>query len=124
MIPKNPFNRGKPTPRGERKPSKHKNPQRNWAEPRDKVDAEGRCRRCHSPFRLEAAHIVPRSRIKPGPAENPLNIVPLCRHCHLAFDELGLDISAFLTSEEWEFAVGLVGEAEARRRIFNRREAA
>jgi hypothetical protein len=124
VIPKNPFDRAKPTPRGERKPTKHKNPQRSWAAPRDKVDAEGRCRRCHCRQGIEAAHIVPRSRVKPGPAEDQRNIIPLCRHCHQAFDELGLDLSPFLTVEEWEYSVDLVGEVEARRRVTNRREAA
>ena len=119
----NPF-RHKPTPRGERKPYKHRNPQRNWIAPRAKVDAEGRCRRCHTPHRLEAAHIIPRSRVKPGPAEDPRNIVPLCWSCHNLYDRMGLDLAPFLTTEEWEYAVGLVGEAEARRRIFNRRDAA
>lgn len=123
MIPKQPFERGKPTPRGDRKPTKHKNPQRDWADPWDKVRDEGRCRRCHSRWMLDPAHIVPRSRLKPGPAENPLNIIVLCRKCHNAYDELGLDLSPFLTTEEWEFAVGLVGESEARRRVTNKRAA-
>lgn len=119
------FDRSKPTPRGEREPAKHKNPQRNWAKARNKVASEGRCRRCHSRFGLEAAHIIPRSRISAGRGgEEALNIIPLCRWCHRAYDELGVDFSGYLTMPEWEYAVGLVGEAEARRRITNKRDAA
>lgn len=121
------FDRSKPTPRGERvrELPKRKNPQRSWRDARAKVDAEGRCRRCHSSFGLEAAHIIPRSRVSVGKGgEDPRNIIPLCRWCHLAYDDLGVDFSGYLTMEEWEWAVGLVGEAEARRRVQNDRRAA
>jgi hypothetical protein len=95
-----------------------RNPQRVWTAAREKIALEGRCRRCHSTFGLEAAHIIPRSRIgaRRG-AEDPRNIVPLCSTDH-ASSHAGLwELGPFLTTEEWEWAVGLVGEGEAERRL-------
>lgn len=95
---------------------------RNWSGPREKVEAEGnRCRICGaSP--AEAAHIIPRSRVSPGPGENPLNIVPLDRKCHAAFDGLRLDILPYLSRGEQSYAVELVGLIEAVRRLTGRRD--
>jgi 5-methylcytosine-specific restriction endonuclease McrA len=112
---------GEPRPKGMFKPRVVK---RDWTDMRAKVEREGMCRRCGCTSGLEAAHIVARSRMRPGPAEDPLNCVPLCRHCHELYDLLGLNISPFLKPEEWAYVVGLVGWAEARRRITNRRDAA
>lgn len=78
---------------------------RSWAAAREKCDREGICRVCAGPY-PEAAHLIPRSRIKPGPAESPLNISP------------------FLSWEEQAYCVSLVGLEEARRRLTNQREAA
>jgi hypothetical protein len=96
-----------------------RNPRRQWHEMRAKVLAEGRCRRCHATRSLEAAHIIPRSRVgaRKG-AESALNCVPLCNPCHRLLDqERGFSLFPFLASEEWEWAVGLVGEGEAERRL-------
>lgn len=91
---------------------------------RAKVEREGWCRACGSTFQIEAAHIIPRSRVKPGAGENLLNCVPLCRRCHVQYDTGGMDILGCLTREEQAYAVSLVGLEEARRRITNQRDAA
>lgn len=98
------------------------NPRRLWTEARAKVLSEGRCRRCHSTRNLEAAHIIPRSRVgAQRGAEHAENIVPLCggpNGCHALHDqERGFSLFPYLTTEEWEYAVGLVGEGEAERRL-------
>ena len=96
-----------------------RNPQRQWTEARAKVLSEGRCRRCHSNRNLDPAHIIPRSRVNARQgAELAENIVPLCRDCHDAHDHgRAFSLFPYLTSEEWEFAVGLVGVGEAERRL-------
>lgn len=99
---------------------------RYWTAAREKVDAEGACRVCgRSNVKLDAAHIIPRSRVRPGAGEDRDNIVPLCHErCHPAFDGHGLDLLPYLTREEQAYAVGLVGLFEAYRRITNERLAA
>lgn len=97
-----------------------RNPQRQWAHMRKKVRDEGRCRRCHATHGLEAAHIIPRSRVgaRKG-AESALNCIPLCSSCHRLHDaERAFSLGPFLTTEEWEWAVGLVGVGEAERRLW------
>lgn len=94
-------------------------PKRDWTAARRKVDLEGSCRVCHSTWALQAAHIIPRSRVKPGIGEDARNIVPLCPDCHKAYDELGADLLLHLTREEQAYAVELVGLYEAYRRISN-----
>lgn len=95
---------------------------RDWTAARAKVDREP-CRVCLGPF-VDAAHIIPRSRVKPGPGEDPKNIVPLCRVCHAAYDQGKLDLLPYLTREEQAYAVELVGLAEAYQRTTNERLAA
>jgi hypothetical protein len=94
---------------------------------RAKAEAEG-CRICGGTFGVEAAHILARARIKPGPAEDPRNIVGLCGNlgcaAHRSFDEGTLNLLPYLTLEEQAFAVELVGIAEAYQRITNTRLAA
>jgi len=97
---------------------------RDWRAMRAKVEREGCCRACGATFQIEAAHIIPRSRVKPGEGEDPRNCVPLCRRCHVEFDTGTLDILGCLSREEQAYAVGLVGLEEARRRLTNEREAA
>ena len=99
---------------------------RDWSAARAKCDSEGICRVCGNGqgfmnTGVDAAHIIPRSRVKPGPGENELNIIPLCRECHAAYDQGKLDILPFLTREEQAFAVSLVGLYEAYRRTTNQR---
>jgi cytochrome c553 len=96
---------------------------RDWEAARAKVEAEVRCRVCQYSA-LDAAHIIPRSRVSPGPGEDPRNIVPLCRMCHAAYDQGTLDILPYLSREEQAYAVELVGLAEAYRRTTNERLAA
>lgn len=97
---------------------------RDWRAAREKVDAEG-CRVCGSRFAVEAAHIVSRARLGPGPAEDPLNIVPLCGNqgcdAHRSFDEGSLDLLPFLSLEEQGYVAKLVGIAEAFQRTTNAR---
>jgi 5-methylcytosine-specific restriction endonuclease McrA len=94
---------------------------RDWTAARRKVDLESVCRVCHGTWALQAAHIIPRSRIKPGLGEDARNIVPLCPDCHKAYDEGGFDLLPYLSHEEQAYAVGLVGLFEAYRRISNER---
>jgi 5-methylcytosine-specific restriction endonuclease McrA len=87
---------------------------------RAKCDREGLCRVCARKG-VDAAHIIPRSRVKPGIGEDERNCCPLCRTCHAAFDQGRLDLLPFLTREEQSYAVELVGLFEAYRRISNER---
>jgi hypothetical protein len=68
---------------------------------------------------LEAAHVIPRSRVNAQQgAENEMNIIPLCDVCHRAHDqERAFPLGPFLTTAEWEYAVGLIGIGEAERRL-------
>lgn len=91
---------------------------RDWSRARAKVEAEGRCRSCgrgESAYRLEAAHIVPRSRVGIG-GEDPRNIVPLCPLCHGAQHRGELELLPLLDLSEQSYIVSLVGIEEARRR--------
>lgn len=103
-----------------KKPSKRKSPnkRRDWTEPRQKVEAEGRCRVCGGTSDVQAAHIVPRSQVAAGHGEHVDNIVPLCgdfgNGCHGLFDRGELDLLPFLTLGEQAYAVlihpgGMVG---------------
>lgn len=96
---------------------------RDMGPARQKVRCEGRCRACGRAGRpLDPAHIVPRSRINAGGgAEDPLNIVPLCRSCHDDHHGIrGLELLSRLTREEQQYIVGLVGLGEAYRRTTRR----
>jgi hypothetical protein len=96
---------------------------RDWVAFREKVDREGnRCRVCRQ-TPADAAHIIPRSRIGPGPAEDPRNCVPLCRIHHRLYDDGGgaLDLLPYLDRREQAYAVELVGLEEARRRLTGER---
>lgn len=111
-----------------RRAKRNKVPRRDWRQAREKVDDEGRCRVCgRSGVKLDAAHIVPRSVVPPGPGEAPDNIVPLCHErCHPAYDGGRLDLLPFLTMGEQASAVmlhpdGLVG---ALRRVTGDRQVA
>lgn len=97
---------------------------RDWRAMRAKVDREGCCRICGSISQIQAAHIIPRSRVRAGDGEHPDNCVPLCRICHTGYDIGGRDLLPFLSVQEQAYAVGLVGLEEARRRITNQRDAA
>lgn len=94
---------------------------RDWAQMREKVDREGACRigggLCGPP---EAAHIIPRSRVRYG-GEGRDNCVPLCRRHHTLYDADDLDILPYLTREEQAYAVALVGLVEAYRYVTNQR---
>lgn len=90
---------------------------------RHKVFVEGRCRACgRTNRRLDPAHIIPRSRISARMgAEDPRNIVPLCRGCHDDHHGFrGLELLSRLTLEEQQYIVGLVGLGEAYRRTTRR----
>jgi hypothetical protein len=82
---------------------------RDWTQAREKVDAEGRCRVCgRSNVKIDAAHIIPRSQVAPGPGEHPDNIVPLCHErCHSAYDGGKLDLLPYLTLGEQGYAVSI-----------------
>lgn len=109
-----------------RKARASRSKRRDWSEPREKVEAEGRCRVCaRSGIKLDAAHIVPRSQVSPGPGEHPDNIVPLCaERCHPAFDGRRLDLLPYLTLGEQAYATSLVGLVAAYQRATNSRSVA
>lgn len=90
---------------------------RDWRAARAKVDAEGACRACGGVHGLEAAHVVPRSRVAAGPGEDDRNIVPLCRRCHQLQHAGRLSLGSLLTVDERAYVVGLVGVGEAERRL-------
>jgi 5-methylcytosine-specific restriction endonuclease McrA len=98
---------------------------RDWKEARQKVEREGfRCRVCRSSFQVEAAHVIPRS-LAPGVGTNMSadNIVPLCRECHVEYDQHRLDLLPALTLPEQVAAVRQAGGiALAYRRTTNERE--
>lgn len=96
---------------------------RDWSKARAKVTEEGRCRSCGHAQGLEAAHVVPRSRVTVG-GEDPRNIVPLCGLCHGAQHAGRLELLPLLTREEQSYVVSLVGIAEAFRRTTSRGAAA
>jgi 5-methylcytosine-specific restriction endonuclease McrA len=96
---------------------------RDWTAARLKIGSEPWCRACVRAHAVDAAHIIPRSRISIG-GEDERNIIPLCRACHAAYDQGTLDILPVLTREEQAYAAELVGLAEAYRRTTNARLAA
>lgn len=102
---------------------------RVWLEMRAKVVREGQCRNCGTTHGVEAAHLVPRSRLGPNKgAEDARNCIPLCgdfeRGCHRAYDEHRMSIRHLLRADEIAYMVQLVGEGETDRRIDANREAA
>lgn len=91
---------------------------RDMTAARLKVLDEGSCRACGSPYDLDPAHIIPRSRIGPrGGAEDPRNVVPLCRRCHDAQHAHRLELLPHLHRDEQAYVVELVGLGEAYRRV-------
>lgn len=86
---------------------------RDWSHATAKVFDEDRCRVCRARDILDPAHIIPRSR---GGDMSALNIVPLCRRCHTMFDSSDLELLPYLSLEEQQHAVALVGIAEAYKR--------
>ena len=98
---------------------------RDWSEGIAKVQDEARCRWCaRADVKLDIAHIIPRSRVRPGPGEDARNLVPLCRADHALYDSGQLDLLPVLTTVEQAYAVELVGLEEAYRRITNQGRAA
>lgn len=96
---------------------------RDYTAARAKCDTEGACRICGGSD-PEAAHIIPRSQVRPPAGEHEDNIVPLCRECHQSYDTGRLDILPVLTRAEQAKAVELHGLVGAYRRITNDRQAA
>jgi 5-methylcytosine-specific restriction endonuclease McrA len=94
---------------------------RDWTAARAKCSDEAYCRvGGHLHGYVDAAHIIPRSRIPGAEAMDAHNIVPLCRQCHHAYDERReLDLLPYLSKDEQAYAVLLVGLAEAYTRITN-----
>lgn len=89
---------------------------RAWTDARSKVIREGRCRACKRPGRLDAAHIIPRSRIPGDAAMDERNVLPLCRACHRKHHDGELELLPLLNRHEQAYIVLLVGIEEARRR--------
>ena len=97
---------------------------REWANAWAKVRDEQCCRVCGSTQIVDPAHIIARSRVTQG-GEDPRNIVPLCRLCHMRADQgTGIDLLPYLTRDEQAYAVELVGLAEAYQRLTGTRLAA
>lgn len=89
---------------------------RDWSAARAKCDEEGRCRACGDTRGLQAAHVVPRSRVTIG-GEDARNIVPLCVVCHSAQHSGRLELLPLLHRDEEAYIVELVGLGEAFRRV-------
>jgi hypothetical protein len=106
---------------------------RDWSDARQKVDDEGRCRRCLRPpsydRALEAAHILGRKYDRPRVEGSttkvlychPDSIVPLCATpqgdgCHQLYDAHRIGVLGFLTKEEQVRAVQDAGSIESARR--------
>lgn len=82
---------------------------RSWSSARAKVDSEdGLCRVCKLPG-ADAAHLIPRSAVRPGIGERAANVIPLCRAHHVAYDRGELDLAPLLTVGEAMSAVELTG---------------
>ena len=90
---------------------------RSWTEARLKCDREGRCRVCKAPGRVEAAHTIGRTHDPKDGRVRPVDIVPLCTHCHRAYDERRLSILEHLTYAEQAAAVEHVGILRALKRL-------
>lgn len=90
---------------------------RDWTQAIAKIAAEGACRACGATEGLDVAHIIPRSRLtaKEG-AEDPRNVIPLCRRHHDAQHSGRLELLGLLELDEQGYIAGLVGIEEARRR--------
>lgn len=120
-----PLARG-PGPQRKSTPKRSRRAGRDWTDAREKVDGEGHCRVCgRAGVKLDAAHIIPRSRMGAGMGgEHPDNIVPLCHErCHPAYDSGPLDLLAYLTIGEEAQAVRLApGLVSPLKRITKRRE--
>jgi len=89
---------------------------------RAKVAAE-RCIVCHTPTRIDPAHVIPRSL---GGCDHPDCVVALCRLHHRAYDRGRLDLVPYLEPgfrREAAHAVLHVGLARALRRISGERPA-
>lgn len=101
-------------------------PKREWGPALEKCATEGKCRVCGArpPLaKIDAAHLIPRSRVKAGPGEDPKNIVPLCRNHHERFDLGQLDLLPYLSATEQAMAVLLTGSlVEAFYRLSGNRE--
>jgi 5-methylcytosine-specific restriction endonuclease McrA len=91
---------------------------RDWQEALDKKREEGRCRKCGSRERIQAAHVIPRSL---GGDQHRDATVPLCEPCHRAYDSHELDLLPYLTHQEQAHAVALVGMFSAWRVITGER---
>lgn len=90
---------------------------RDWSAATQKIEDEACCRVCGSPGPLDPAHIIPRSR---GGDMSALNIVPLDRACHTAYDSGRLELLPYLSIAEQAHAAALVGLAEALARTTER----
>jgi hypothetical protein len=79
-----------------------------------------RCVACGAEYRIDPAHLIPRSL---GGCGDPLCVVPACRRCHRAYDRGELDLLPYL-EPAWRaqlpHAVGHIGMIGALRRISGR----
>jgi 5-methylcytosine-specific restriction endonuclease McrA len=95
---------------------------RDWTLANAKVRDEGKCRNCPNTYGLQAAHIIPRSRVGPPHGEHPDNIIPLCNRCHADAHAGTLELLGLLTRDEATYAVHLVGLGEAYTRLTTSRK--
>ena len=91
---------------------------------RQKVHAHAVCVVCGRDafeVRIDPAHVIPRSL---GAGDGALEVIPLCRADHRAYDEQALDLSPYLEPryrEEVAQAVRTLGLFGALEKITNRR---
>jgi len=89
---------------------------RDWTKARAKVDSEAECRVCERGDGLQAAHVIGRKYDPPTGKVDPLDIVPLCVECHMAYDAHRLDLLPYLTYPEQGQAASHVGLVRALKR--------
>lgn len=108
---------------------------RDWSKAFAKLETEGRCRACGDSSFLDMAHLAPRrfdaKVIGPRGGKtlyvDPNNIIPLCgswstNNCHSRFDAHELDLSTYLTEEEKQHCIEVLGKGRAMRRITGDRD--
>lgn len=87
---------------------------------RDKAAMDA-CRVCRYLGGSDPAHVISRAQ---GGCDDPLCVVPLCRHHHREYDTGTLDLLPYLFRNEQAHAVGHVGIVSAYQRTTNARVAA
>jgi 5-methylcytosine-specific restriction endonuclease McrA len=79
---------------------------------KNKCASEGSCRICGSFYGIDPHHVVYRSL---GGTNDPRNIIPACRPCHIAIHDKAIDLLSHLLPDEQGYAAWLIGIERAHR---------